>query len=88
MLVSLVSDINTIHKKVLLYERQLLKDARLSLSNFQKSYEVDKASFIDYFEAEQTVFQLEKKYAILKNRYFTQLSALKWQFEKGELPNE
>ena len=88
MLVSLVSDITTTHKKILLYEKQLLKDAKLSLSNFQKSYEVDKASFIDYFEAEQTVFQLEKKHAILKNRYSTQLSALKWQFEKGELPNE
>tara|TARA_A100001015_G_scaffold257743_1_gene300518 strand:+ start:806 stop:2056 length:1251 start_codon:yes stop_codon:yes gene_type:complete len=88
MLVSLVSDINTTHKKVLLYEQQLLKDAGLSLSNFRKSYEVDKASFIDYFEAEQTLYKLEKKHAVLKNRYYTQLSALKWQFEKGELPNE
>jgi outer membrane protein TolC len=88
MLVSLVSDINTTHKKVLLYEQQLLKDAGLSLSNFRKSYEVDKASFIDYFEAEQTLYKLEKKHVVLKNRYYTQLSALKWQFEKGELPNE
>lgn len=88
MLVSLVSDINTTSKKIQLYETNLLKDARLSLSNFRKSFEVDKASFIDYFEAEQTVFQLEKKYAVLKSHYHIQMSALKWQFEKGELPNE
>lgn len=88
MLVSLVSDINTTSKKIRLYETKLLKDARLSLSNFQKSFEVDKASFIDYFESEQTVFQLEKKHAVLKSNYYIQLSALKWQFEKGELPNE
>lgn len=87
-LVSLVSDINTTHMKIVLYDTQLLRDARLSLSNFQKSFEVDKASFIDYFEAEQTLFHLEKKHAVLKNNYYTKLSALKWQFEKGELPND
>ncbi len=87
-LVSLVSDINTTQQKIVLYDTQLLRDARLSFSNFQKSYEVGNASFIDYFEAEQTVFQLEKKQARLINHYHTQSSALKWHFEKGELPHE
>jgi outer membrane protein, heavy metal efflux system len=87
-LISLVSDINTTHKKLLLYDTQLLKDAGLSFLNFQQSFEVNKASFIDYFEAEQTLFQLEKNYAVLKNNYYIQHAALRWQFEKGELPYE
>ena len=85
-LVSLVSDINTTQQKIGLYENQLLRDGRLSMSNFKQSFEVDKASFIDYFEAEETLIQLEMKYAVLRKNYFTQLAALRWQFEKGELP--
>lgn len=85
---TLVSEIQTTGKVLRLYEDSSLKHARLALSNFQKAFEVDEASFIDYFSAEQTVFQLEKHYAIQKNRYFTALAALKWQFEKGELPDE
>jgi cobalt-zinc-cadmium efflux system outer membrane protein len=87
-LTTLVSEIQTTDKTLQLYDDSLLKHARLALSNFQKAFEVDKASFIDYFEAEQTVFQLEKHYAMQKNRYFTALATLTWQFEKGELPDE
>ena len=65
-----------------------MKDARLSLTNFQQSYETNKATFIDYFESEQTVFKLEMDYAKLKNNYFTQLAKLNSLFEKGVIPHE
>lgn len=87
-IVTLISEIQTTDKTLQLYDGSLLKQARLALSNFQTAFEVDKASFIDYFEAQQTVFQLEKHYAMQKNRYFTALADLTWQFEKGELPND
>lgn len=87
-LTTLVSEIQTTDKLLQLYDDSLLKHARLAFSNFQKAFEVDNASFIEYFEAEQTVFMLEKNDAIYKNRYFTALATLMWQFEEGDLPHE
>lgn len=87
-LTTLISEIERTRNTIQIYDRSLLKHARLALSNFQKAFEVNKASFIDYFEAEQTLFQTEKQYAMHKNRYFTALATLKWQFEQGELPDE
>jgi outer membrane protein TolC len=87
LLITLVSDIQTTSTTLRMYDESVLKDARLALSNFQKAFEVGNASFSDYVESEQTLFELEENYAKLKNRYFTQLATLMWQFEEGRIPN-
>lgn len=87
LLITLASDIETTSTTLRLYDESILKDARLALSNFQKAFEVGNASFSDYFESEQMLFELEENYAKLKNRYFTQLTTLMWQFEEGRIPN-
>ena len=84
----MVSELVTISKIITLYESTILEHAHLSLSNFQKAFEGNKASVIDYFEAEQDVFDVEKKLAMLKNKYFIGLSQLKSQFEKGVIPHD
>lgn len=87
-LTSLVSEINATAEILKLYETRLLRDAALSFSNYSQAFEVDKASFIDYFDAEKTLFEIEKDYAVLKNQYHRKLIELKWQFEEGEIPYE
>lgn len=83
--VTLLSDIQITSEKLALYETQLLRDAELSVSSFRKAFEVDTAAFIDLFESEQTLFELESAQATLTAYYNTQISALKWQFETGEV---
>lgn len=83
---SLVSEINTTVKTIQLYEDSLLKNAELSLNSFQKAYEVDQVSFIDYFESEKMLFGIEMDYERLLNRYHTLQSILKSYYEKGGLP--
>jgi len=83
ILVTLLSDLETTQETVSLYEDQILKNAELSLSSFQKAFEVDKASFLDYFESEKTLFSLEMDYAKLVNRTHTLQAKINSLFEKG-----
>lgn len=84
---SLISDINTTVKSIRLYDKSLLKSAELSLNSFQKAYEVDQVSFIDYFESEKMLFGIEMDYERLLNRYHTLRATLKSYYEKGGLPD-
>lgn len=83
-----VTELTMTLKLLNLYETSLLKNSQLALSNYQKAYEVDKASFVDYFDAQQQVYQLEKQYALYQSQYFSALYSLKLQFETGELPHD
>ncbi|MBT6121551.1 TolC family protein [bacterium] len=83
ILVTLLSDLKTTQKMVRLYEDEILKNAELSLSSFQNAFEVDKASFLDYFESEKTLFSLEMDYAKLVNRTHIIHAKLNSFFEKG-----
>jgi outer membrane protein, heavy metal efflux system len=83
ILVTLLSDLKTTQETVVLYEDSILKNAELSLSSFQKAFEVDKASFLDYFDSEKTLFLLEMDYARLVNRTHTLQAKIDSLFEKG-----
>ncbi|MFT5170812.1 MAG: cobalt-zinc-cadmium efflux system outer membrane protein [Candidatus Marinamargulisbacteria bacterium] len=83
VLLTLISELETVDATMQLYESHLLKDAMLSLSSFQHAFEVDKASFLDYFEAEKTLFSLDLDFANLQSRSHALRAKLNAQFEKG-----
>lgn len=85
---TLLSDINTTAKTIQLYRDSLIRNAELGLSSFQKAYEVDSVSFIDYFEAEKMLFGVEMDYAKLLYKYH--MLRAKWEsyFEKGDVLND
>jgi outer membrane protein, heavy metal efflux system len=85
---TLISDINTTVNIIHLYESSLLKNGSLSFSSFQKAYEVDQVSFVDFFESEKMLYSLEMDYAQLLNKYHNSIAMLESYFEKGVLPNE
>ncbi|MCP3943700.1 MAG: TolC family protein [Desulfobacteraceae bacterium] len=83
LLTTMLSDLKTTQAKIKLYETDILKNAELSLSSFQKAFEVDKASFLDYFESKKTLYTLEMQHAKLVNKrhvLHTQINAF---FAKG-----
>ncbi|MBT5953344.1 TolC family protein [bacterium] len=83
LLVTLLSDLKTTKETIKLYDEIILKNAALSLSSFQKAFEVDKASFLDYFESEKTLFSLEMDYAKLVNRTYILQAKITSLFKKG-----
>lgn len=85
---SVVSELGFLQKAVALYEKSLLINGRLSTASYKKAYEVDQASFLDLFESEMALYDLEMKYAKVKTQFWIKKAWLKAQFEQGEIPNE
>ena len=83
-LTTMLSDLKTTQAKIQLYETDILKNAELSLSSFQKAFEVDKASFLDYFESEKTLYALEMQHAKLVNKKHVLHAQINAFFAKGE----
>ena len=79
-----LSDLKTTQDTLKLYETNILKNAELSLSSFQKAFEVDKASFLDYFESEKTLYALEMRYAKLINKKHVIHAQINALFAKGD----
>lgn len=78
-----LSDLKTTLETITLYEETILKNAQLSLSSFQKAFEVDKASFLDYFESENTLYDLEIQHAKLLNKKHVLHAQINALFAKG-----
>lgn len=78
-----LSDLTTTLETITLYEETILKNAQLSLSSFQKAFEVDKASFLDYFESENTLYDLEIQHAKLLNKKHVLHAQINALFAKG-----
>jgi len=78
---TLISELTTTVQKIQIYDSVLLRDASLAFQNVQHAFAVNKASFTDYFEAEKTLFQLEKEHALLQNQYHTRLAELESRFQ-------
>ena len=78
------SELKTTQETLKLYETEILQNARLSLSSFQKAFEVDKASFLDYFESEKTLYALEMQHAKLVNKKHVLRAQINALFAKGD----
>lgn len=63
-----VSELDTTSKILTIYDTQLLQNARLAVSNYQQSFEVDQVSFFEYLKSEQSLYRLETEHAHLVNK--------------------
>jgi outer membrane protein, heavy metal efflux system len=84
LIITLLSDLRTTKETIKLYDAEIIKNAKLSLSSFQKAFEVDRAFFLEYFESEKILFSIEMDYAKLVNRKYILKAKINSLFEKGE----
>jgi outer membrane protein TolC len=76
-----LSELNTALKLITLYETSLLKHAQQSVRRFQHAFEVNNATFIDYFESEMTYHALAINYAKYRNNAYTTRAEINAMFE-------